>query len=597
MAYDPIFYTESEAKDIIELRSKYYAQSLRDSSAHAWLHRKMAYAEASAKDKNGKEASLIVPTGGGIKSAGLYSREDAGVYPKPHIESVSLSNIGDYGSIEKCTVKFTVYSINQLGNYQPFFDLGGTLTVKYGWNDAGGAGGKQGAFTGKIFNFSYSLNADGGFDCTSEAMAEGSLLINGGTDAAGKSIGKITIADVEIVADSLSTVLRFLKVKNQNLQDSTINTDLKNYGGVGKLTFSTSFGSADKTAKGSGQENQFYISLEALVQWCNDRIQSSTGQVSGDKLKDFKIVCNGTVTQGFVPGRGPDALVSGNPKEIIFPGCSKYDQKEFDFGGFYSFEFQNYDLSKIMINIDWLISVLSSNEFKTTSNSDRKINASVAGFFNKVFDNINVNSGTRFKLSIAQNPKNAKEFYIVDTDYLPEESKVKATTINPIVKGGVCRSMNLTSKVPSAMATAAFIGGSNTFADGGGFSLLYNGSTASAVNFTDVQLAFDKAKKKLTSTTTAIKPEDFTAMQAAIKNVYLSEARKNELIPMPIELSFTIDGIKGFIFGNIITTDYLPDIYKQTNPEIVFMIKTVEQEISANDWTTTITTVCRGRAK
>jgi len=593
MAYDPIFYTESEAKDIIELRSNYYAQSLRDSSAHAWLHRKMAYAEASAKDKKGKEASLIVPTGGGIKSAGLYSREDAGVYPKPHIESVSLSNAGDYGSIEKCIVRFTVYSINQLGNYQPFFDLGGTLTVKYGWNDAGGAGGNQGAFTGVIFNFSYSLNADGGFDCTSEAMAEGSLLINGDIDASGKSIGKIAIADVEIVANSLSKILQFLKVKNKDLQDSTINLDLKNYGGVGKLTFSTSFGSADKAAKGSGQENQFYISLEALVQWCNDRIQSSTGE----KLNEFKIVCNGTVTQGFVPISGAKVLVSGNPKEIIFPGCSKYEQKEFDFGGAYSSEFQKYDLSKIMINIDWLISVLSSDEFKTASNADRKINASIAGFFNKVFDAINVNSGTRFKLSITQNPKNTKEFYIVDTDYLPEDAKVKATTINPIVKGGVCRSMNLTSKVPSGMATAAFIGGSNTFADGGGFSILYNGDSTPAVNNTDAQTAFDIAKKKLASTTTVIKPEDFIAMQAAIKNVYLSEARKNELIPMPIELSFTIDGILGFIFGNIITTDYLPDIYKRTDPEIVFMIKSVEQEISANDWTTTITTVCRGRAK
>jgi hypothetical protein len=64
-----------------------------------------------------------------------------------------------------------------------------------------------------------------------------------------------------------------------------------------------------------------------------------------------------------------------------------------------------------------------------------------------------------------------------------------------------------------------------------------------------------------------------------------------EAIPFPIDFSCTLDGIEGFVFGNAITTNYLPTIYKKS--KVIFTVVRVEHNISGNDWTTTLGTACR----
>ena len=54
------------------------------------------------------------------------------------------------------------------------------------------------------------------------------------------------------------------------------------------------------------------------------------------------------------------------------------------------------------------------------------------------------------------------------------------------------------------------------------------------------------------------------------------------IIPVPISLSVEIDGIAGFTFGNLITSDYLPTEYDG----FVFQITKVEHNVSNADWST-----------
>ena len=54
------------------------------------------------------------------------------------------------------------------------------------------------------------------------------------------------------------------------------------------------------------------------------------------------------------------------------------------------------------------------------------------------------------------------------------------------------------------------------------------------------------------------------------------------VIPIPISLSVEIDGIAGFTFGNLITSDYLPAEYDG----FVFQITKVEHNVSNADWST-----------
>ena len=51
---------------------------------------------------------------------------------------------------------------------------------------------------------------------------------------------------------------------------------------------------------------------------------------------------------------------------------------------------------------------------------------------------------------------------------------------------------------------------------------------------------------------------------------------------------------EGFVFGNAVTCNYLPTAYSNSsNNKICFTVSTVEHNISQNDWTTTLNTMCR----
>ena len=59
---------------------------------------------------------------------------------------------------------------------------------------------------------------------------------------------------------------------------------------------------------------------------------------------------------------------------------------------------------------------------------------------------------------------------------------------------------------------------------------------------------------------------------------------------IPLNLSVTLDGINGFRFGDVVTTDYMLPRYEDT---VVFTVTKVNHTISGQDWTTQIETVCR----
>jgi len=62
---------------------------------------------------------------------------------------------------------------------------------------------------------------------------------------------------------------------------------------------------------------------------------------------------------------------------------------------------------------------------------------------------------------------------------------------------------------------------------------------------------------------------------------------------MPFEFSFTLDGIGGFGFGQMVDSDRIPaDLRKGFH----WQVSTVEHSITPNDWSTTVSTICRYKA-
>lgn len=599
---DTIFYTavDGGVTGALGARRDIYAATVRNSDAHAWLNQKMAYATATATNKkNGNSATLALVTGGGIGGSGLYEpgRTSAGAFnPKPHINSVKIGSEGDFGSVLKCDISFTVYNLNDLDGKQAFFDLGAEVNVSYGWNRAGGAGGPAGNFKGFVYNFSYQVNPVGGFDCVCNAMGEGMAILGATSNPASDAKGK-EIADAlgnKVHGDTVMGALDVIVNGLTGQAEQIVGPD-----GVGNVKFPESWGT------GAGEDGEeatphYYVTLEAFVKLAVEKIHDTSA-----KLKDIAIKCDGTVTKGNVPTGGSDMLVSGNPKEILLPEpYATYGGKMKLGFTTHQGEFSGGDLSKIMISITHLNDIISKLA-DDKGNNAKAADTSIAKLFGKLFDSINLNTGTRFKLSMSQNPKNPMEFLIVDSNYI--DATIQPFSIEAVTRGSICRSISLVAKVPSEMATAAYVGNTSTSSPSGAVMATINGVTEKdtptkgdpAPSYLDARKKIDAQGPPDPKDPEGIgpSPKNVNALRAAIKRMYTSGETANgvkpgsEAFPVPIEFSCTLDGVNGFLFGNAITTNYLPSAYKKA--KICFTVTKVEHSISQNDWTTTLSTVCR----
>jgi len=70
---------------------------------------------------------------------------------------------------------------------------------------------------------------------------------------------------------------------------------------------------------------------------------------------------------------------------------------------------------------------------------------------------------------------------------------------------------------------------------------------------------------------------------------------KNYSVVYPLDFSFTIDGIAGIKFGDAVTSNYMPAVYRTNSTRCAFTVLNVSHEISGGDWTTSCTTVFRVR--
>jgi hypothetical protein len=604
---ETIFFKGSKAAKLIGARTSAYSDTgFRSSEVLKWLYQKMAWATATANNpkKSGRSASLTLPTGGGLGPNGLYTPGNSGVdgrhIPVPHITSVKISNEGDFGSIKKCELAFTVYSLSELNSKQAFFDIGGELHVSYGWDQDGGYGGEDGYFEGVIYNFNYSVRPGGGFDCISYGMSAGINTITGNVRAASDSNGQKyedSLGHEAPVNDFASEVDRRV-MESVDIDSNTINTS----SGIGCIEMPTSWAASEnsnesKDASKNGGEAEsddpyYYISLEEITKIIVEKVLRGAG---GSAMSEFNIRCDGTITKGAIPNdSGPDSmLVSGNPLEVIFPGHGYYGENSnygFDGSGFDS-SFNSGDLSKIMVNVDWLADQFE-NIGKNTADKAKSPDMSIAKFFKIIFDSIYRNSGTRIQLALVEdiNDKDGYTFVITDINYY--DDAVPITTITAVTNGSICRSLSLVSKVPSEMQMAAYIGNTSTIAGTNGNIGPATDAPGNKPSYNSVREDLKAAKANIDAS--GLTPEYISQLQNAIKAVFtlVEDASKSDHAPAyPLSFSATVDGIEGFEFGDAVTTNYLPDSYAGSG--ICFTVTHVTHQIANNDWTTTIETVCR----
>jgi hypothetical protein len=613
----------------IGARGKYYASedrsvpiqsngNVKRATAFDWLYKKMAWATASAEA--GGSLGLIKgggigPDSNGTNIPGLYTtsprtgtravnngkagslKGDAARFvPRPHLTAVKISCVGDLGSIRKTEINFTVYTRGQLSSVEGFFALGKGVTIKYGWAEAGGAGGPVGYFKGTIYNFNYSLNADGGYDCTSYAMGEGLNVLT--PNATAPMTGTGTASDPAGIVVNATGILSQIKVDKLNAASLVKNTVDRNSTGIGVVEFSEDWATAKDSTEDPAPAQpattakqatkHYYVSLERIVGLINTIVITNSSKYNG-----LKLVCNVDVTVGLKPSKAP--FVSADPTKVLFPGYGNYGMNAFAFDA-YEAPFLAGDLSKAMINTDYVSDIFADmgRQFiKTKKPGDY----SIANFLGRIFALINQCSGGLYKLTCVQDSDNPKLMLILDADAIP--SGVIPLSLNAVSQNGVCRSVSLVSKVPSDMATVAFVDAQSSLT-------AHQPKAFEAVN-SDKKVEKPKASvQPLPEVLKALDeggctPANVSALQAAL------EAARSKSIPakikgysastiIPLEFSATLDGIEGFHFGNIVTTNVMPaKYYDKAGSKVVFCITTIDHNISGNDWTTTINTVCRLR--
>ena len=86
--------------------------------------------------------------------------------------------------------------------------------------------------------------------------------------------------------------------------------------------------------------------------------------------------------------------------------------------------------------------------------------------------------------------------------------------------------------------------------------------------------------------------ENVTAARSYLKS---NGFDKNYSVVYPLDFSFTIDGIAGIKFGDAVTSNYMPQVYRKNSSRCAFTVLNVSHEVSGNDWTTSCTTVFRVR--
>jgi hypothetical protein len=152
--------------------------------------------------------------------------------------------------------------------------------------------------------------------------------------------------------------------------------------------------------------------------------------------------------------------------------------------------------------------------------------------------------------------------------------------------------MSLTAKIPSEMATAAMIANSSSYTSNKSapvFGVGVKGKTQEKAPETLEQAKLNIASQFVT-------PDNVKALEAALRRDQSGDngaTNGKEAIPFPLDYSVTLDGIEGFVFGNVITTNYLPAVYKSPKVKLAFTVTKVNHNIAGGDWTTTLNTVCR----
>jgi hypothetical protein len=623
----------------------------RDDFFRYWNYKKYCYVNISIKanvsgtaivpttslvigDNTAPVGKFTTPTKGGLD---MYTSEggsgNGSRKPKPVLTSVKILNQGseDYteAAIYEIEASFKVYTLDDLEEVEKtFFIIGAEMVVNFGWglHPKNKKGITNDSISSNIYNFSFSIDSDGSYNCNVKAISGAALFsksMGGVVQAAPEAEGDTSVPDTK--TDIISQLIREYKntfgisedgdpsdgdakdgkiLKMQSKGDNTNGVKLDLY--TGNIEDGTPWYNIFE-----GDSVYFsYIRLGSLIEYLNKYFESEL-----DKSIKFTFAPNAAGGYPNITG-----FASADPGKFVLDGdMARYNDAggSLDWSGILKYDPPNR-LENIIISIELLQKFY--NELSTNNDSSATMSPKVTNLLNKIFNEIDVNTGgliTPKLLPAELNPsaidsKVTQEMYIINrktvTDNAPYKPPYKFSVIG---ETSIVRSVSLESDYTSdllilASKQAIQEGTSNTSQ----LQVAYPENAALNATIKKATENEDQTKKvtpdTLTTQKLAFGKDGYTSdkisayrqsMQTYINKNFktdalLSKAGYSEL-PLMLKLGVTIDGIAGITFLSPITIDRLPKRFND-NENLSFGVTAVEHTFDGQgDWETRLETVMR----
>lgn len=344
----------------------------------------------------------------------------------------------------------------------------------------------------------------------------------------------------------------------------------------------------------------YYVKLGDLVTYVNKILENSPLGRAGTGL--FEVQCFGNTTQHL-----PD-IVSSAPEEVFFP-----DNEMGKYGTFAPFgpgagtEFLKDNENKTLIDISSIListtAVIKAYRGLVKENQTSIEYKNITGFFDSLIKLVNYASGEMYQLAtqLIDPPKGGtgRAILSIEDTHISKAvtDSVTPFAFNASIASPILKSISISCKPPAASAAATF-----TLARGNS----KNETAQTDVRFNAAGRAsdYDESKKQIDAEKTAfITKGAGKTFSTGLKGNYAKYKRsvtydnaKNDAhwlrkVIYPIDLTLTIDGIDGFNFGDVISTNLIPSRYNKEN--MVFVITKISHTIQNGVWETTLNTKSR----
>ena len=567
--------------------------------------------------------------------------------PTPALQNLKIEMSGEYGTLKRGSATVKCFDKASFETFEQAFLIPGTdIIIEYG-RDGGQGPALNGKFDGVVYDYSFKLNNQLGYDCELKVMAKGSMATEMNVNSKLKDTGRSFTSDFDGFND-ISSVVNICDVFDYDVQEKmNAQEDLSSDDGE-SFSFSgiPNAHMAGTDCPDSGPEpttdgmvggNIIFCSVGYIVnRLLNQELLNNNAEAeTTTKKHNLKIYCNDQVTIG----RSFDWMFSSNPMKVLITSGKERNEKYGGNGGSWVGACKHWGgdfdsatvldgsriakLANIYVSRDVLRAAAGAGAKGKDGKADKEgSKTSTQSFLATIFSEIYTNTGGAWDLTMTSMgkeqcadygvPFEENAMYIVDRNWCPGTGaeKMRFDALNASKFDNSTRNVQVTGKVPKDMAAAAMIGGTGNASGKKGTATANVLKIGAVGGFIDsfmktLQAFADKAKlaaamkenlelihdngyseEEIISARTNLKAYVEGGQSAAEK----AEFRKDMY---PLELSVTLDGINGIQFGNACTSDLVPSRYFTSKPRVCFTVTKTSHTFAGNDWTTDVDTICR----